>query len=96
LALDKEGPEAILDPSSRQRGRYKITNTQMSEGNFKEKENWSKVTDGRLTPRQTGRLAVGRKLTSTSTLQFLKHFKSIASCLRKIRCKVKSFSQKLR
>jgi hypothetical protein len=26
------------DPSSRQRGRYKITNTQLSEGNFKEKE----------------------------------------------------------
>jgi hypothetical protein len=26
------------DSSSRQRGRYKITNTQLSEGNFKEKE----------------------------------------------------------
>jgi hypothetical protein len=37
-----QGPESfiqwITDPSSRQRGRYKITNTQMSEGNFKEKE----------------------------------------------------------
>jgi hypothetical protein len=30
-------------------------------------KNWSKVPDGRLTPRQTGRLTVGRKLTSTST-----------------------------
>jgi hypothetical protein len=31
------------------------------------KKNWSSVPDGRLTPRQTGRLTVGRKLTSTST-----------------------------
>jgi hypothetical protein len=28
----------MTDPSSRQRGRYKITNTQMSEENLKEKE----------------------------------------------------------
>jgi hypothetical protein len=32
------------------------------------KENWSRVPDGRLTPRQTGRLTVARKLTSTSTV----------------------------
>jgi hypothetical protein len=32
-------------------------------------KNWSKVPDGRLTPRQTGRLIVGRKLTSTSISQ---------------------------
>jgi hypothetical protein len=31
------------------------------------KKNWSRVPDGRLTPRQTGRLTVGSKLTSTST-----------------------------
>jgi hypothetical protein len=31
------------------------------------KKNWSWVPDGRLTPRQSGRLTVGRKLTSTST-----------------------------
>jgi hypothetical protein len=31
------------------------------------KKNWSNVPDGRLTPRQTGRLTVDRKLTSTST-----------------------------
>jgi hypothetical protein len=31
------------------------------------KKNWSQVPDGRLTPGQTGRLTVGRKLTSTST-----------------------------
>jgi hypothetical protein len=30
------------------------------------KKNWSWVPDGRLTPRQTGRLTVGRNLTSTS------------------------------
>jgi hypothetical protein len=28
----------ITDPSSRQRGRYKITNPQLSKENFKEKE----------------------------------------------------------
>jgi hypothetical protein len=28
---------------------------------------WSQVPDGRLTPRRTGRLTVGRKLTSTSS-----------------------------
>jgi hypothetical protein len=32
-----------------------------------QKKNWSKVPDGRLTPGQTARLNVGRKLTSTST-----------------------------
>jgi hypothetical protein len=31
------------------------------------KKNWSQVPDGRLTPGQTGRLTVSRKLTSTST-----------------------------
>jgi hypothetical protein len=31
------------------------------------KKNWSRVLDGCLTPRQAGRLTVGRKLTSTST-----------------------------
>jgi hypothetical protein len=31
------------------------------------KKNWSRVPDGCLTPRRTGRLTVGRKLTSTST-----------------------------
>jgi hypothetical protein len=46
----------------------KITNKQLSKGNFKEKINWSRVLDECLTPRQTGRLTVGRKLTSTSTL----------------------------
>jgi hypothetical protein len=30
-------------------------------------KNWSQVPDGRLTPGQTGRLTVGRKLTATAT-----------------------------
>jgi hypothetical protein len=29
-------------------------------------KNWSQVPDGRLTPGQTGRLSVGRKLTETA------------------------------
>jgi hypothetical protein len=29
-------------------------------------KNWSRVPDGRLTPRQTGRLIVDRNVTSTS------------------------------
>jgi hypothetical protein len=29
-------------------------------------KNWSRVPDGRLTPRRTGRLIVGRNVTSTS------------------------------
>jgi hypothetical protein len=66
-----QGPEAIVqditDPSSRQRGRYKITNRNCLKEISRRKENWSRVSDGRLTPRQTGRLTVGRKLTSTST-----------------------------
>jgi hypothetical protein len=33
------------------------------------KKNWSQVPDGRLTPGQTGRLTVGRKLTSTSSFR---------------------------
>jgi hypothetical protein len=34
------------------------------------KKNWSRVPDGRLTPGQTGRPTVGRKLTSTSTSDY--------------------------
>jgi hypothetical protein len=40
----------------------------MSKEDFKEKEKLvTRVPDGRLTPGQTGRLTVGRKLTSTLT-----------------------------
>jgi hypothetical protein len=46
-----------------------ITNPQLSKDNFKEKEkkNWSRVPDGGLTPGQTGRLTVGRKIKLTLT-----------------------------
>jgi hypothetical protein len=30
-------------------------------------KNWSRVPDGRLTPRRTGRLIVGHNVTPTST-----------------------------
>jgi hypothetical protein len=33
----------MTDPSSRQRGRYKITDLQLSNGNFKEKEKLVRV-----------------------------------------------------
>jgi hypothetical protein len=53
----------ITDQSSRQRRRYKITNPQLSKENFKEKEQLVTGPDGGLTPGQTGRPNVGRKLT---------------------------------
>jgi hypothetical protein len=59
--------QEITDLSSRQRGRYKITNQQMSKEIFKEKEKLVTDPDGGLTPGQTGRLTVGRKLTLTLT-----------------------------
>jgi hypothetical protein len=59
----------ITDPSSRQRGRYKITIPQLSKEHFKEKEKW--VAGPRWVPDTkknwaTDRLTVGRNLTSTS------------------------------
>jgi hypothetical protein len=67
-AGEDQQQQLITDPSSRERGRYKITNPQLSKDNFKEKEKL--VTDpyGGLTPGQTGRLTVGRKITLTLTL----------------------------
>jgi hypothetical protein len=56
------------DPTSRQRGRSNSTNLQLSKNKQREKEkNWSRVPDGCLTPRQTGRLTVGRNITLTLT-----------------------------
>jgi hypothetical protein len=46
----------ITDPTSRQRGRYKILNPQLSKENFKEKEKLVTGLNGGLTPGQTGRL----------------------------------------
>jgi hypothetical protein len=58
----------ITDPSSRQRGRPTSTNPQLSKNNQREKgKNWSRVPDGCLTPRKTGRLIVGRNITLTLT-----------------------------
>jgi hypothetical protein len=57
------------DPTSRQRGRPASTNPQMSENTLRKKEKTlSRVPDGNLTPRQTGRLAVGRNITLSLTL----------------------------
>jgi hypothetical protein len=53
----------MTDPSSHQRGRYKITNRNYLKENLKEKEKLVVVPDGRLTPRWTGRLTVGRNVT---------------------------------
>jgi hypothetical protein len=57
----------ITDPSSRQRGCYKITNPQLSKENFKEKEKLVKGPDCSLTLGQTGRLTVGSKITLALT-----------------------------
>jgi hypothetical protein len=54
---------------SHQRGRPTSTNTQLSKNNQREKgKNWSRVQDGCLTPRRTGRPTVGRNITLTLTL----------------------------
>jgi hypothetical protein len=45
----------VSDPSSRQRGCYKI-NPQLSKESVKEKEKLVTFPDGRLTPRHTGQL----------------------------------------
>jgi hypothetical protein len=38
------------------------------------KQNWSQVPDERLTPGQTGRLTVGRKITATANWKKMKMF----------------------
>jgi hypothetical protein len=60
--------QQIRDSSSRQKGCYKITNSQLSKENFKKKEKLVTGLDDGLTPGQTGRLTVGRKITLTLTL----------------------------
>jgi hypothetical protein len=57
------------DPTSRQRGRPTSANSQLSKNYQREKgKNWSRVPDGCLTPRRTGRLTVGRNITLILTL----------------------------
>jgi hypothetical protein len=53
---------------SRQRGRYKITSSNCLKEISRRKKNWSRVPDGSLTPRRTGRLIVCRNVTLTLTL----------------------------
>jgi hypothetical protein len=65
-AGEDQQQQYITDPS-RQRGHYRITNPQLCKENFKKKENWSRVPDGCLTPRRTGRLTVARNLTLALT-----------------------------
>jgi hypothetical protein len=48
---------------------YKITNQQLSKENFKEKEKLVTGPDCGLTPGQTSRVTVGRKITLTLTLE---------------------------
>jgi hypothetical protein len=50
---------------SRQRGRYKITNPRLCKENFKGKEKLVTGPDGGLTPGQTGRVTVCRKMSLT-------------------------------
>jgi hypothetical protein len=64
-AGEDQQQEYITDPSSRQRGRYKITNPLMSKENLKGEDKLVTGPDGSLTPGQTGRLTVGHKITST-------------------------------
>jgi hypothetical protein len=54
--------QITTDPSSRQRGRYKIKNLLLSKENFKGKEKLVTGPGGSLTPRRTGRLTVGPKI----------------------------------
>jgi hypothetical protein len=65
------GPAATLNYRpvlSSERRLYKITNPQLSKENFTEKDKMAAVPDGCLTPRRTGRLTVGRNITSASII----------------------------
>jgi hypothetical protein len=55
-----------------------------------ERKNWSRVPDGCLTPRQTGRLTVGRKLTSTSTSTSYGTHASVMTGVRKSRIGIRN------
>jgi hypothetical protein len=60
------------DPISRQRGRSTSTHPQLPKNNQRERgKNWSRVPDGCLTPRQTGRLTVGLIITLTLTIRII-------------------------
>jgi hypothetical protein len=68
-AGDAQEKLETTDPTSYQRGRPTSTNPQLSKNNSRKKGiNWSRVTDGCLTPRQTGRLTVDSNITLSLTL----------------------------
>jgi hypothetical protein len=69
-AGDAQQKLKTTEPTSRQRGRRTSTNPQLSKNNSRQKgKTWSWVPDRCLTPRQTGRLTVGRNITLTLTYQ---------------------------
>jgi hypothetical protein len=68
-AVEAKQQEKITHPSSRQRGRYTLTNSQLSKENFKEKVESITGPGCGLTPGETGRLTVGCKITLTLTLK---------------------------
>jgi hypothetical protein len=68
-ARDTQQKPKTTDSASRQRGRPTSTNPQLPENKTrKEEKNWSRVSVWCLTPRQTGRLAIGANITLILTL----------------------------
>jgi hypothetical protein len=57
-AGDAQQKLKTTDSTSLQRGRPTLTNLQLSKNYRKKGEDWSRVRDGCLTLRQTGRLTV--------------------------------------
>jgi hypothetical protein len=56
------------DTTSRQRGHPTSTNSKLSKNDQRENgKNWSRVPDGCLTPKRTGRVTFGRNTTLTLT-----------------------------
>jgi hypothetical protein len=66
-AGDAQKKLKTADSTSRQRGRPTSTNPKLSKKNNQREigKNWSRVPEECLTPRRTGRVAVGRNVTLT-------------------------------
>jgi hypothetical protein len=64
--LRRWGPGATVTSSER---APRINKPKLSKDNYKNKKNWSRVSDGSLTPRQTGQLTVGHNITLTWAIQ---------------------------
>jgi hypothetical protein len=69
--------------------RYKITNPKLYKENVKAKEKLVTGLDGGLTPGQTGRLTVGRKITLTLTCPSPASY--FVATQQKKKCKTQSF-----